>query len=68
MLCLCLICLLPGLTTSSFDSNIEMNYLLLATTKPPSTKTISKVKVPNAFAMTSVLPTAAMNLKRDRAI
>lgn len=45
-----------------------MNSLPLAITKPPSTKTISKVKAPNVFATTSVLPKAAMNRKRDRAI
>lgn len=46
----------------------ETYHLLLATMKPPRTKTNSKVKVPRVFATTCVLPTAAINRKRDSAI
>lgn len=46
----------------------RLDDALLATMKPPSTKTSSKVKIPSVFATTCVLPTAAMNRKRDRAI
>lgn len=37
-------------------------------TKPPKTKITSKVKVPNVFATTIVLPAAAMKRKRESAI
>lgn len=47
---------------------MRKKYVLLATMNPPSTKTISKVKVPSIFATTWVLPTAARNRKRDKAI
>ena len=45
-----------------------MNFSPLATTKPPSTKTMSKVKLPSTFATTGLLPAAAMKRKRERAI
>ena len=46
----------------------EKIFLPLATMKPPSTNTNSKVKVPKVVATTSVLPNAAMKRKRERAI
>lgn len=46
----------------------EYHNLLLETMKPPSTKTTNKVKVPRVLATTCVLPTAAMNRKRDNAV
>lgn len=42
--------------------------LLLEIIKPPRTTITSKEKVPNVFATTWVLPIAAMNRNRPRAI
>lgn len=50
------------------QQNQFMHHLPLATTKPPSTKTISKTKIPKVFAMTCVLPAAAMKRNKPRAI
>lgn len=53
---------------SGSTMKVQISSLLLATINPPSTKTISKVKVPNVLATTCVLPTAAIKRKRERAI
>ena len=53
---------------NTLTAGLERDELLLATMNPPSTKTKSKVKVPSVVATTCVLPTAAMNRKRDNAI
>lgn len=39
-----------------------------AITKPPKTKTTNKTSIPNMFATTMDLPTAAMKRKRESAI
>jgi hypothetical protein len=46
----------------------NIKILPLATINPPRTKTSSNVKVPSVFATICVLPSAAINQKRDRAI
>ena len=45
-----------------------INDLPLAITKPPSTNTNWREKVPSVLATTSVLPAAARNRNKERAI